>query len=130
MRAITPRRSERRHRRADVPAEALRLYLDSVAERARRAGRCLSALVLCDETGWLVGSLAGDRELDLPRVAAVGRWCAAGLGPLGDELEATGGEDLFAHPLPLHGRALTLTSVGARVRSVRTVAADVARILG
>lgn len=126
----TSRRSERRQRRADSPAEALRLYLDAVAERARGAGQRLSALVVCDETGWLVGSLAQDHELDLPRVAAVGRWCAAGLGPLGDELEASGGEDLFAHPLPLRGRALTLTSVGARVKSVRAVAADVARILG
>jgi hypothetical protein len=116
-------RPERRRRRASTAPEALRLYLETVAD-----ARELSAVVLCDDTGWLVG--AARRDLDLQRIASLGRWCAEGFDATEEELTATGGEDLYAHTLHVGARRLFLTSLGARVARVRDVAETAARILG
>ena len=115
-------RPERRQRRASSAPDALRIYLETVAE-----ARKLSAVVLCDDTGWVVG--AARREVDLPRLALLGRWCAEGFDASAEELDTTGGEDLYAHTLQIGSRRLFLTSLGARVPRVRDIAETAARIL-
>jgi hypothetical protein len=116
---------DRRRRRVDArAAEALRLYLESVLESG-----AMSALALSDDTGWLVACQRDERDIDLPRVASVGRWCAEGFDAGDEELDAAGGEDLYFHGLVVQGRRLFLTSLGARVASVREVARATERIL-
>ena len=114
---------ERRRHRASTPSVALGIYLEAVART-----HDLDALIVSEDSGWLVGS--SRRELDLERLASVGRRCAEGRDAGAEEFIAAGGDDLYAHEMPVPGRRLFLTSVGRRVPSVREVARTAARILG
>lgn len=116
---------ERRKRRSRIPHRALSLYL---ADAARRSGAHAAALANSD--GLL---LAGAGAIDLDRLAALGATAAERadedriLDPLIDAL--TDGGDLYASRLTVAGATCYLTSIGARLRRQRAVAADVARIL-
>jgi hypothetical protein len=119
-------RGEERKNRSDVPLEAARLYLEAVA------GRCdASALALSTEDGFLLAGTPGD--YDLSGIAAVGAACARGESENSavDEMMDTvaRGEDVYASSITIADKPFYLTSVGARVRSVRDATVALSRIL-
>lgn len=120
-------RLEQRRNRSEVPQEAACLYLEAAAERCEAR-----ALALASEDGLLVASTRGG--YDMHGIAAVGAACANGHaeGPLLDRMmdKLAPGEDLYASGVTIGDKVFYLTSVGARVRSVKSAAADLARILG
>ena len=109
---------DRRIRRSQLPGEALRLFLESLARQ-----RDLAGLVLSDEAGPVAG--VADRGVDLARLAAAGEACAEGRDPGPSEW---GDDDLYAHVWSAGTRSFTLTSLGARVPRVRDVISAVSRI--
>lgn len=120
------RLEQRRHRSA-VPQEAACLYLEAAAQRCDAR-----ALTLASEDGLLVAATRGG--YDMHGLAAVGAACANGRaeGPLLDRMmdKLAPGEDLYASGVMIGDEIFYLTSVGARVRSVKAAAEDLARILG
>jgi hypothetical protein len=119
-------RTDQRKNRSDVPLEAARLYLEAVAGRSDAR-----ALALSNEDGLLVAGTRGD--YDLEGLAAVGAACVQGQAEI--EVVETmidsvaGGADLYASGLTIEGSSFCLTSVGARVRSVKDTTAALSRIL-
>jgi len=89
-------------------------------------GHRIDAVALCDERGDVLAS-AGTPRPD--QLAAAGRETA-----LGDEDAAgddvTGGADLYARAIRVSGRAMYVTSLGARVPRLHDTARAIERILG
>jgi hypothetical protein len=102
--------TERRLRRSSSPREAAELYL--AAERDRSHA---SALLISDGGRIVAASAASPRDLLGLQRAIVEQ----------DETD----RDHFQHQLDVAGRSLRLASLDARVRSVRAVQRDLARIL-
>ncbi len=121
---------DRRTQRSEVPQEAVRLFLQSVAER-----HGLDALTLANEDGLLLAGAAssGREALDLDWIGAVGCLCAVrgrrgpGLGTLVERV--TGGAQLTAAEMVLRGERLYLTAVGGRIPAGSEVGAGIERIL-
>lgn len=118
--------TERRSNRSHVPQEAARLYLEAAAER-----HGIRAVALAGEDGLLVAGSEGD--VDLNDLAAVGAACGKGCGDH-DTTNAildrvTEGDDLYASSLSIGGSTYYLTTVGARVRSVKEAGLALTRIL-
>ncbi|MFT3770618.1 MAG: hypothetical protein QM820_34770 [Minicystis sp.] len=120
---------ERRRQRSEVPGEAARLYLQSVADR-----HGLSALALANEDGLLMaGASRAEQPLDLDWIAAVGCVCALP-GRRGQSLgsvveRVTGGRTLASAEIVLRGEKLYVTSVGGPLPPMKELAAGVERIL-
>jgi hypothetical protein len=121
-----PVTTERRKNRSDVPQEAARLYLEAVAEQNN-----IRAVALAGEDGLLVAGTQGD--VDLAELAALGAACAKGDGE--DERtdalmdKVVKDDDLYASSVAIGDETFYLTSVGARVRSVKSTTSALARIL-
>jgi hypothetical protein len=117
---------ERRAHRSQVPGEALHFFLDALAN-----SHGLSALALADGEGKLVAGARAKHAAPLTDIAAVGRAVALGEDAGGFD-KVTAGEDLYALRIVLGGhggRELFLTSLGARVKSVRKATIAIERIL-
>ena len=118
--------TERRTNRSDVPQKAARLYLEAAAER-----QGIRAVALAGEDGLLIAGTADD--IDLDDLAAIGTACGKGAGTHRTTealLERVAdGDDLYASSVPIGGSTYYLTSVGARVRSVKQAGAALSRIL-
>jgi hypothetical protein len=110
---------DRRAYRSDAPSVAARIYLDRVRARCG-----LEQVVLAEgETIVAVSS---------PETECVGGAMLARIGRdivLGESSAGLEGADVFAHAVHIGRRACVLVSVGQRVDRVRTVAADLTRIL-
>jgi hypothetical protein len=117
---------DRRAHRSQVPGEALHFFLDALAN-----SHGLSALALADGEGKLVAGARAKHAAPLTDIAAVGRAVALGEDAGGFD-KVTAGEDLYALRIVLGGhggRELFLTSLGARVKSVRKATIAIERIL-
>lgn len=117
---------ERRTQRSEIPGEAARLYLHSVAER-----QGLAALTLANDDGLLIAGVSR-APIELDWVAAVGSVCA-GRGPRGATLGArvqriTGGRGLASAALSLRGETLHVTAVGGPLPPQSELAAALERI--
>jgi hypothetical protein len=121
---------DRRANRSQLPGEALHFFLDALANSSG-----LSALALADVDGKLVAGARANHAAPLTDIAAVGRAVALGEDAGGFDT-VTAGEDLYALRIVLGsggggsgGRELFLTSLGARVKSVRKATIAIERIL-
>jgi hypothetical protein len=116
---------DRRANRSQVPGEALHFFLDALAN-----SHGLSALALADGDGKLVAGARANHAAPLTDIAAVGRAVALGEDAGGFD-KVTAGEDLYALRIVVGGagRELFLTSLGARVKSVRKATMAIERIL-
>lgn len=103
--------TDRRKRRALSPVLATEHYLD--AERDRCAA---TALFLLDEGEVVAASVREGEHLDHEGALRL----AMGVSP--DD------RDLYAHVLDVAGKSMLFASIGARVRSVRTVERSIDRI--
>lgn len=119
-------RGDERRNRSEVPLEAARLYLESVA------GRCeAQALALGTYDGLLIAGTRGD--LDLDTLSAIGAACVRGeseheaIQQTMDDVML--GQDIFASLITIGDQTFHLTSVGARVPSVKAAQAALSRIL-
>lgn len=112
-------RSERRSSRSENPAEALGLFLSSIARRTEA-----EAVVVADARGHLVAGTGAPRETlrDLAATCCLSR----------EELQAldTHPARFFGQPFTLEGETYVLGARGGHPASASEVAGTVARILG
>jgi hypothetical protein len=120
MRRSSRRRIERRSRRASHPVDATRFYFEHLVERGGP-----EAVVLSDGDTVLAG--IGADEPTLSRLAAFGAACVYAKSGWVPEFEE---HDVYAHALHCGRRRFVLTTLGARVRTLRGVEDDLTRIFG
>lgn len=98
---------ERRLRRSQEPATALRYQLEHTRDRAR-----LEAVVLADESGLVVGE-AGDPAV-CTELAAIAPWMQRTPGhfPMPPLLR---GADVWLRSVSIHGSALHLAAIGGSI---------------
>jgi len=114
------RTSERRNFRASHPAHAATFYFETMVHRGGP-----EVVTLSDGAALLAGTGGSDEELT--KVAAFGASC---FDENPNEDATLTERDVFAHRLQCADRQLILTTVGARVRGLRTLEQDLARIFG
>ncbi len=104
---MSTRLVERRVRRSQEPATALRYQLEHTRDRAR-----LEALVLADESGIVVGE-AGDPAV-CAELAAIAPWMQRTPArlPMPPLLR---GADLWIRSVSIHGSSLHLAAIGGSV---------------
>jgi hypothetical protein len=122
--------NERRTNRSTSPAEAIRLFLESILGR-----HGLEAVTLVNEDGLLIAgaACAACASLDLQWIGALGSVCVVG-GRRGPSLSrlverATAGRHLDAREIVLRGERLYLASVGGQLPTGPGVAMGIERIL-
>ena len=117
---------DRRVRRTGSPTVDTQCYLEGVLERCSLDAIILAQIGGPDGGRRLVGSAgrpdASCSSAELER--------AAGALERGDEDAGLDGVDLFAHTFASAGRSYLIATAGKRIDRVRTVIADVSRILG
>jgi hypothetical protein len=109
---------DRRTRRSEAPSAAARHYLDRVRER------CAADRIVLAEGDAILAESSREAASSPVALAKVGREIVDGLLDAGWD-----DTDVFAHEIRIGERGCVLVSVGHRVDRVKTVAADLTRIL-
>ena len=112
---------ERRQRRSDRTAEALRLLLETVLDRS-----AISSIAVVDGRGLVVAGTGPERELLV--LGAVAAPAASGAFDAACE-SLTRGTDVVSCPLVVDGRTMYLAALGERVSRMPEAARSAARIL-
>jgi hypothetical protein len=117
-------RTERRQRRSDDPAQAIRFYLNALAQRRAHAG-----LALADADGLLIAGSEG--SVDPEAMAAVAPLLADAAPAEQDGLLSlvTRGAPLNVWGVELEGQDCFLAAVGGTVGAPLEAGADLSRIL-